>query len=117
MTELSPNVCGKVNRPITTKLLRKKKNIQLHSVSREAPKEKLYRTFNIMRLKKIYRANNKEKMHKPFKAKSFRARPQGQVVKFVCSTAAAQGFTGSNPGRGHGTAHQATLRRRPTCHN
>ena len=33
------------------------------------------------------------------------------------STSAAQGFTGSDPGRGHGTARQAMLRRRPTCHN
>ena len=32
----------------------------------------------------------------------------------VRSAAAAQG---SDPGRGHGTAHQATLRRRPTSHN
>ena len=30
---------------------------------------------------------------------------------------AAQCFVGSNPGRGHGTAHQTTLRQRPTCHN
>ena len=29
----------------------------------------------------------------------------------------AQCFVGSNPGRGHGTAHQTTLRQRPTCHN
>ena len=29
----------------------------------------------------------------------------------------AQCFLGSNPGRGHGTAHQTTLRQRPTCHN
>ena len=29
----------------------------------------------------------------------------------------AQCFVGSNPGRGHGTAHQTTLRWRPTCHN
>ena len=29
----------------------------------------------------------------------------------------AQCFVGSNPGRGYGTAHQATLRHRPTCHN
>ena len=43
--------------------------------------------------------------------------PRGRVVKFMHSALAAQGFTGSNPGRGHGTAHQATLRRRPTCHN
>ena len=35
----------------------------------------------------------------------------------LCSAAAAQGFAGSNPGHGHGTAHQATLRWRPTCHN
>ena len=33
------------------------------------------------------------------------------MVKFVRSAAAAQGFTGSDPGCGHGTAHQAT------CHN
>ena len=30
---------------------------------------------------------------------------------------AAQCFVGSNPGRGHGTAHQATLRQGLTCHN
>ena len=30
---------------------------------------------------------------------------------------AAQCFVGSNPGRGHGTAHQTTLRPHPTCHN
>uniref|UniRef100_A0A9L0TDW9 PBC domain-containing protein n=1 Tax=Equus caballus TaxID=9796 RepID=A0A9L0TDW9_HORSE len=30
---------------------------------------------------------------------------------------AAQCFVGSNPGRGHGTAHQTTLRQRPTCQN
>ena len=29
----------------------------------------------------------------------------------------AQCFVGSNPGRGHGTAHQTTLRQRPTCHD
>uniref|UniRef100_A0A9L0TBJ1 Component of oligomeric golgi complex 4 n=1 Tax=Equus caballus TaxID=9796 RepID=A0A9L0TBJ1_HORSE len=29
----------------------------------------------------------------------------------------AQCFIGLNPGRGHGTAHQTTLRQRPTCHN
>ena len=30
---------------------------------------------------------------------------------------AAQYFVGSNPGRGHGAARQATLRRHPTSHN
>ena len=30
---------------------------------------------------------------------------------------AAQCFIGLNPGRGHGTAHQTTLRQRPTRHN
>ena len=30
---------------------------------------------------------------------------------------AAQCFVGSNPGHRHGTAHQTTLRQRPTCHN
>ena len=43
--------------------------------------------------------------------------PRGQVVKFAHSAEAAQCFDGSNPGRGHGTAHQTTLRQRPTCHN
>uniref|UniRef100_A0A8C4LAR6 Dynein light chain n=1 Tax=Equus asinus TaxID=9793 RepID=A0A8C4LAR6_EQUAS len=43
--------------------------------------------------------------------------PCGLVVKFPCSTATAQGFTGSDPGLRRGTAGQATLRQRPTCHN
>ena len=43
--------------------------------------------------------------------------PHGRVVKFARSTAAAQGFAVSDPGPRHGTAHQAMLRRRPTCHN
>ena len=43
-----------------------------------------------------------------------RGRLRGRVVKFVRSAAVAQG---SDPGHGHGTAHQATLRRRPTSHN
>ena len=38
------------------------------------------------------------------------------MVKFVRSTLAAQGFTGSDPGRGSSTAHQAMLRQRPTQH-
>ena len=39
---------------------------------------------------------------------------RGRVVKFAHSAAAAQG---SDPGHGHGTAHQATLGRSPTSHN
>ena len=44
----------------------------------------------------------------------------GPVVEVLSSRAplqAAQCFVGSNPGRGHGTAHQAMLRQRPTRHN
>ena len=44
----------------------------------------------------------------------------GPVVKWLNLRAplqAAHHFVGSNPGRGHGTAHQATLRWRATCHN
>ena len=44
----------------------------------------------------------------------------GPVAEWLSSRAllpAAQCFVGSNPGRGHGTAHQTMLRRRPTCHN
>ena len=32
-------------------------------------------------------------------------RPRGRVVKFMSPTLAAQGFAGSDPGHGHGTAH------------
>ena len=39
---------------------------------------------------------------------------RGWEVKFLCSTSAAQGFADSDPGRGHGTAHQAMLRWWPT---
>ena len=49
--------------------------------------------------------------------KKFRGRPRGLVVRLVCSASAAQGFAGSDPGCGHSTAHQATLRRRATQHN
>ena len=43
--------------------------------------------------------------------------PCGRVVKFTRSAWAAQGFAASDPGRVHGTAHQAMLRQRPTQHN
>ena len=39
---------------------------------------------------------------------------RGRVVKFTRSAAGAQGL---DPGRGHGTARQATLKWRPTSHN
>ena len=44
----------------------------------------------------------------------------GPVAEWLSSHTplqAAQCFVGSNPRRGHGTAHQTTLRQRPTCHN
>ena len=41
----------------------------------------------------------------------------GPVAKFARSASAAQGFAGSDPGRGHGTAPQAMLGWYPTCHN
>ena len=40
--------------------------------------------------------------------------PSGQVVKSVHSASEAQGFAGSDPGCGHGTACQARLRPHPT---
>ena len=45
-----------------------------------------------------------------------RGRPRGPAVKSVRSAAAPQGFTGWDPGRGHGTARLAMLRQRPTGH-
>ena len=44
----------------------------------------------------------------------------GTMAKWLSSCAslpAAQGFTGSDPGHGHGTTRQATLRQHPKCHN
>ena len=44
----------------------------------------------------------------------------GPVAEWLSSCAplqAAQCFVGSNPGHGHGTAHQTTLRQRPTGHS
>ena len=45
---------------------------------------------------------------------TLQGQPRGQVIKFMCPTLAAQGFTGSDPGCGPSTAHQAMLRQRPT---
>ena len=44
----------------------------------------------------------------------------GPVAEWLSSRTpqqTAQCFVSSNPGRGHDTAHQTTLRQRPTCHN
>ena len=45
------------------------------------------------------------------------AGPVAEWLSLRSPLQAAQCFVGSNPGRGHGTAHQITLRQRPTCHN
>ena len=49
--------------------------------------------------------------------KSDGAGPMAEWLSSRAPLQAAQCFIGSNPGRGHGTAHQTTLRRHPTCHN
>ena len=45
----------------------------------------------------------------------------GPMAEWLSSRApratVAQGFAGSDPGHGHGTTHQATLRWHPTHHN
>ena len=46
-----------------------------------------------------------------------RAGPVAEWLSLRAPLKAAQCFVGSNPGRGHGTAHRTTLRQRPTCHN
>ena len=38
---------------------------------------------------------------------------RGRLVEFACSASAARGFASSDPGRGHGTARQDVLGRRP----
>ena len=45
------------------------------------------------------------------------AGPVAEWLSLHTPLQAAQCFVSSNPGRGHGTAHQTTLRQRPTCHN
>ena len=45
------------------------------------------------------------------------AGPVAEWLSLRTPLQAAQCFVSSNPGRGHGTAHQTTLRQRPTCHN
>ena len=44
------------------------------------------------------------------KIRTFRGQPCGRVIEFAPSASAAWGFAGSDPGCGHGTACQATLR-------
>ena len=51
------------------------------------------------------KALEKNKEYIEYKIKEGLAR--GQVVKLVCCALAAHGFTGLDPGRGHGTTHQA----------
>ena len=43
--------------------------------------------------------------------------PHSQVVKFACSASVAQSLASSDPGHGHGTAHQPMLRWHPTWQN
>ena len=45
------------------------------------------------------------------------AGPVAEWLSLRAPLQVAQCFVGSNPGRGHGTAHQTTLRQHPTCHN
>ena len=45
------------------------------------------------------------------------AGPMAEWLSRRAPLQAAQCFVGSNPGHGHGTARQTTLRQHPTCHN
>ena len=45
------------------------------------------------------------------------AGPVAEWLSLRAPLQATQCFVGSNPGCGHGTVHQAMLRRHPTCHN
>ena len=47
---------------------------------------------------------------------ALRAGPLAEWLSLCALLQAAQCFVGLNPGHGHGTAHQTTLRQRPTCH-
>ena len=52
-----------------------------------------------------------------FKKQQEGAGPVAEWLSLRSPLQVAQCFVGSNPGRGHGTAHQTTLRQHPTCHN
>ena len=54
---------------------------------------------------------------KPLKISWGRAGPVAEWLSSWAPLQVAQRFVGSNPGCGHGTAHQTTLRQHPTCHN
>ena len=59
-------------------------------------------------------------IHLKYRIKNSLAIRAGPVAEWLSSRAplqAAQCFIGSNPGHGHGAAHWATLRWRPTCYN
>jgi len=58
------------------------------------------------------RERERERAHVKFN--ELGGQPHGHVVEFPCPASAAQG---SDPGQGHGTAHQAMLRGHPTWHN
>ena len=49
--------------------------------------------------------------------KTWGAGPMAEWLSSRTLLQVAQCFVSLNPERGHGTAHQATLRWRPTCHN
>ena len=51
------------------------------------------------------------------KINKFGAGPVAEWLSLRALLQAAQCFVGSNPGCGHGTAHQTTLRQHPTRHN
>ena len=84
-------------------------------------KERDYKALN----KEINRQTNRNSVSEQIskyliitlKIKGRKGQPRGRVVKFVRSTSAAQGFTSSDPGCGHGTTHQAVLRGLPAYHN
>ena len=63
------------------------------------------------------RTLNQTKLKTCVKTRDDGAGPVAEWLSLRALLQAAQCFVGSNPGRGHGTAHQTTLRQRPTCHN
>ena len=64
--------------------------------------------------KSTYNLNSKVSIGKNFLPG---AGPMAEWLSSRAPLQAAQCFVGSNPGRGHGTARQTTLRQHPACHN
>ena len=77
----------------------------------------IWKQFHIIKLYNREEFVKEVEAGKIFKNKFPGAGPVAEWLSSCTPLQVAQCFIGSNPGCRHGTAHQTTLRWRPTCHN